>query len=80
MAKNSQICKKMMKGGRKCRKKDQKEGSGISSTDSLNSGSGPDYQICLPLGWALWWGYSDVSMKNGRWRKICIRDILVTRK
>jgi hypothetical protein len=26
-------------------------GSGNSSTDSVNSGSGPDYQICIPLGW-----------------------------
>jgi hypothetical protein len=27
-------------------------GSGNSSTDSVNSGSGPDYQIYIPLGWA----------------------------
>jgi hypothetical protein len=34
-------------------KKRQETGSGNSSTDSVNSGSGPDYQICIPLGWAL---------------------------
>jgi hypothetical protein len=28
MAKNSQRCKKMMQGGRKCRKKGQEEGAG----------------------------------------------------
>jgi hypothetical protein len=55
MAKNSQKCKKMMQGGRNFRKKEvQEEGSGNSSTDSVNSGSGPDYQICIPLGWAPW--------------------------
>jgi hypothetical protein len=54
--KNSQIYKKMMQGGRKCRKKRQEAGSGNSSTDSVNSGSGPDYQIYIPLGWAPWRG------------------------
>jgi hypothetical protein len=28
--------------------------SGNSSTYSVNSGSGPDQQICIPLGWAPW--------------------------
>jgi hypothetical protein len=32
--------------------KEEEAGSGSSSTDSVNSGSGPDYQICIPLGWA----------------------------
>jgi hypothetical protein len=58
MAKNSRRCKKMLQGGRKSRKKKKKkkkkkrqeEGSGISNTDSVNSGSGPDYQIYTPLG------------------------------
>jgi hypothetical protein len=27
-------------------------GSGNSSTDSVNSGSEPDYQIYIPLEWA----------------------------
>jgi hypothetical protein len=54
MAKNSQRYKKMMQGGIKSRKKKQEEGSGNSSTDSVNSGSGPDFQICIPLGWASW--------------------------
>jgi hypothetical protein len=36
------------------RKEVQEEGSGNSSTDSVNSGSGPDYQICIPFGWAPW--------------------------
>jgi hypothetical protein len=34
--------------------KDQEEGSGNSSTDSFKSGSRPDYQIYIPLGWAPW--------------------------
>jgi hypothetical protein len=34
--------------------KEEGAGSGNSSTDSVNSGSGPDYQICIPLGWAPW--------------------------
>jgi hypothetical protein len=50
IAKNRKRCKKMMQGGRKWRKKRQEEGSGNSSTDSVNSGSGPDYQIHIPLG------------------------------
>jgi hypothetical protein len=29
-------------------------GSGNSSTDSVDSGYGPDYQICIPLGWGPW--------------------------
>jgi hypothetical protein len=53
MAKNSQRCKKMIQAGRKCRNKEQEEGSGNSSTDSVNSGSGPDDQIFIPLGWPL---------------------------
>jgi hypothetical protein len=32
----------------------RKRGSGRSSTDSVNSGSGPDYQIYILLGWAPW--------------------------
>jgi hypothetical protein len=32
----------------------QEEGSGNSNTDSVNSWSVPDYQICIPLGWAPW--------------------------
>jgi hypothetical protein len=35
---------------------EEEAGSGDSSTDSVNSGSGTDYQICIPLGWALWCG------------------------
>jgi hypothetical protein len=54
IAKNSQRCKKMMQGGINWRKKRQEEGSGNSSIDSVNSGSGPDHQICIPLGWAPW--------------------------
>jgi hypothetical protein len=34
--------------------KGQEEESGNSSIDSVNSGSGPDYQICISLGWAPW--------------------------
>jgi hypothetical protein len=34
--------------------KEEVSGSGNSSTDSVNSGSGPDYQIYIPLGWAPW--------------------------
>jgi hypothetical protein len=41
-------------GKGKCRKKEQEEGTGNSSTGSVNSRSGPDYQICIPLGWAPW--------------------------
>jgi hypothetical protein len=37
------------------RKVQQKEArSGYSRTDSVNSGSAPDYQIYTPLGWAPW--------------------------
>jgi hypothetical protein len=32
--------------------KEDEAGAGNSSTDSVNSGSGPDYQIFRPLGWA----------------------------
>jgi hypothetical protein len=32
----------------------KEEVNGNSSTDIVNSGSGPDYQICIPLGWAPW--------------------------
>jgi hypothetical protein len=34
--------------------KEEEAGIGKSSTDSVISGSGPDYQICIPLGWAPW--------------------------
>jgi hypothetical protein len=34
--------------------KEEKAGSGNSSTDSVKSGSGPDYQIYIPMGWARW--------------------------
>jgi hypothetical protein len=34
--------------------KGEDSGSGNSRTDSVNSGSGPDYQISIPLGWAPW--------------------------
>jgi hypothetical protein len=51
-------CKEQpMKQGDASRRKEVKEeevGSGNSSTDSVNSGSGPDYQICIPLEWAPW--------------------------
>jgi hypothetical protein len=40
--------------GWKTEEKKKEEGSGNSSTDSVNSGSGPDYQIYIPLGWAPW--------------------------
>jgi hypothetical protein len=35
----------------------KKTGNENSSTDSVNSGSGLDYQICILLGWDSWWGY-----------------------
>jgi hypothetical protein len=41
-------------GRKEVKEEEQEEGSGNSSTDSVNSGSGPDYQICIPLGWAPW--------------------------
>ena len=47
LPKKEQQKMKMKPGGRK-------RGSGRSSTDSVNSGSGPDYQIYIPLGWAPW--------------------------
>jgi hypothetical protein len=34
--------------------KEKEAGSANSSTVSVNSRSGPDYQICIPLGWAPW--------------------------
>jgi hypothetical protein len=34
--------------------KEEETGSGNPSTDSVHSGSGPGYQICIPLGWAPW--------------------------
>jgi hypothetical protein len=34
--------------------KEEEAGSRNSSTDSDNSGSVPDYQIYIPLGWAHW--------------------------
>jgi hypothetical protein len=36
------------------KKEEKVPGSGNSSTDTVNSGSGPDYQIYIPLGWATW--------------------------
>jgi hypothetical protein len=55
IAKKRQVYKKMLQGGSKWRKKRQEEetGSGNSSTDSVNSGSGPDYQIYIPLDGSL---------------------------
>jgi hypothetical protein len=47
LPKKEQQKMKVKPGGRK-------RGSGRSSTDSVNSGSGPDYQIYIPLGWAPW--------------------------
>jgi hypothetical protein len=32
--------------------KEEEAGSGNSSTDSVNSGSGSDYQMYTPFGWA----------------------------
>jgi hypothetical protein len=55
---DTSYCKEQpKKHGDVARRKKVKEveaGSGNSSTDSVESGSGPDYQICLPLGWAPW--------------------------
>jgi hypothetical protein len=34
--------------------REEKVGSGNTSTDSVTSGSGTDYQISIPLGWAPW--------------------------
>jgi hypothetical protein len=36
------------------KQKEKGLGSGNSSTDSVNYGSGPDYQIYIPLGWTPW--------------------------
>jgi hypothetical protein len=36
--------------------KEEEAGTRNSSTDIVNSGSGPDYQNYIPLGWAPWWG------------------------
>jgi hypothetical protein len=47
--KNSQRSKEMLQEGRKWRKKRQEEGSANSSTDSIYSGSGPDYRILYRL-------------------------------
>jgi hypothetical protein len=38
--------------GKELKKEDS--GSGKSSTESVNSGSGPDYKICIMLGWTPW--------------------------
>jgi hypothetical protein len=57
MAKNRQRCKKMLQGGRN---ESQEAGSGNSSTDTVNSGSGPDYQIYIPLGF----GEGNVQRSN----------------
>jgi hypothetical protein len=46
---------KMQEGDARRKKvKEDKAGSRNSSTDSVNSGSGPDYQIYRPLGWVPW--------------------------
>jgi hypothetical protein len=37
--------------------KEEEAVTGNSSTDSVNSGSGPEYQIYLPLAWPLGEGY-----------------------
>jgi hypothetical protein len=34
--------------------REEQAGNANSSTDSVNSGSGPDYQIYIPHGWAPW--------------------------
>jgi hypothetical protein len=34
--------------------KEEAAGNVNSSTGSVDSRSGPDYQICIPLGWAPW--------------------------
>jgi hypothetical protein len=34
--------------------KEEEAGNGSYSTDSVESGSGPDYQICALLGWVPW--------------------------
>jgi hypothetical protein len=41
-------------GRKEVKEEEQEEGSGNSSTDSVNSGSVPDYQIYILLGWAPW--------------------------
>jgi hypothetical protein len=41
-------------GRKEVKEEEQEEGIGNSSTDSVNSGSQPDYQICIPLAWAPW--------------------------
>jgi hypothetical protein len=46
------FCKEKGSEGRRGRKKEVKK----SSMDSFNSGSEPDYQIYMLLGWAPWWG------------------------
>jgi hypothetical protein len=61
--------------------KEEEAGSGNSSTDSVNSGSRPDYQICIPLGWALCKGlimYSkSYSTCNAEFPSLgCTQDIL----
>jgi hypothetical protein len=55
---NTSYCKELPKmqeddAGRK-EVKEEEAGSGNSITGSVNSGSGPDYQIYIPLGWASW--------------------------
>jgi hypothetical protein len=55
---NTSYCKEQKQKGedfeRRKKVKEEEVGSGNSSTDSVNSGSGPDYRICIPLGWAPW--------------------------
>jgi hypothetical protein len=47
---NQKDRKRMLEG------KDGNTGDGNLVTDSVNSGSRPDNQIYIPLGWAPWWG------------------------
>jgi hypothetical protein len=34
--------------------KEEEQVNGNSRTDNVNSGSGPDYQMYIPLGWSPW--------------------------
>jgi hypothetical protein len=44
--------KKQQDVARRRKVKEQEAGSGNSSTDNVNSGSGPEYQFYKLLGWA----------------------------
>jgi hypothetical protein len=52
---NTSNCKEELKkkeyAARRKELKKEEVGSGNSNTDSFNSGSGPDYQLYMPLGW-----------------------------